>query len=100
MSEFYVFNNKGLANGADNYISVAGGCPRTGTKNGKPVPDHFGKTIRWGIPQQRIDGKWILPRLPEELRNQQPDEVVNDFNANFPHTIEIFDYSWLTLETI
>ncbi len=44
--------------------------PITGVRNGKPDPDAQ-KTVRWADrPVQRLDGKWVFPRIPEARLDQ------------------------------
>ena len=95
----YVFEDKETADGADAYISQVGGAPVVGknAKTGRPEPEKA-KTLRWAIPRERLDGKWVFPVVPESLSSQYPDHIKNYFNENFPHSIEIFQSDWFPSE--
>lgn len=44
-----------------------------------------GVTIRWAIPNQRLDGKWVYPVCP---------------SSTHTYTTELFDNSWFPTEEI
>jgi hypothetical protein len=65
--KYYVVDTEELAIGAENYISSIAGAPIVGVnaKTGLPALNKC-KTIRWAIPQERLDGKWVFPYVKEE----------------------------------
>ena len=97
--EYYVFDDEQTAINAELYISTVGGCPRIGRRasDGELQPDKQ-TTIKWAEIKQRLDGKWVFPRVSLEMRIQFPEEVFNDFNINYPHTIENYDKNWFPQE--
>jgi hypothetical protein len=99
MIEFYVFDNERLAKAAEAWISLQGGLPRAG-KNAKTkhnAPNKC-KTERWAIPRQRLDGKWVFPRVPAAERAKFPASKKQDYDINFPHVVEIYQDSWFYTE--
>lgn len=93
--EYYVFDSEQVALAAEEAISVLGGAPITGNRSsdGSPQPDKQ-KTERWAIPRERLDGKWVFPRVPEIVRNTYSESTLDSFNTNFPHVIEIHNSDW------
>ena len=93
--EYYVFDTEATAIAAEAWISAAGGLPRTGknAKTGQENPTAC-KTVRWAIPKQRLDGKWIFERVPKSERDKFPPIKKNEFDSNFPHVIEIYNSNW------
>ena len=93
--EYYVFDTEQLALDAEAAINTIGGAPITGNRSsdGLPQPDKQ-KTERWAIPKERLDGKWVFPRVIESIRETYSEEVTSGFDSNFPHTIEIYNSDW------
>ena len=92
---YYVFEDEQTAINAEATISQIAGAPRVGYNalTGLPEPDKC-KTERWAIPQQRLDGKWVFPKVPTELLEQYSDDTINQFNQAFPYVFEEYDASW------
>lgn len=95
MSLYYVFEDEQTALTAEGAICQMAGAPLVGynAKTGLPEPDKA-KTERWAIPQQRLDGKWVFPKIPTEILEQYPDEVIDNFNTTFPYIFEEYDSNW------
>lgn len=94
---YYVFETKQLALDAENYISELGGAPITGKSacNNELQPTKC-KTIRWAIPQERFDAKWVFPYVGDNRVAQFPQIIINNFYINFPHTKEEYDSNWFS----
>ena len=92
---YYVFNNEETAINAEKYISTIGGVPLTGINalTGKPEP-HAVKTLRWAIPKERLDGKWVFPYVGDDRVAMYPPDIANSFETNFPNTKEEYDEAW------
>jgi hypothetical protein len=66
---YYVFPNEVIATSALTAINESGWFPITGNnaKTGKPAPDKA-KTTKWcSSVQERVDGKWVFPRIPDAI---------------------------------
>jgi hypothetical protein len=101
MSEHYVFDTEAGALAAEAQITSIGGLPRTGfnAKTGEVASDDKAKTTCWAIPWMRItDNKWVFLRLPENIRNQYPQETHDAFNVAFPYTLEEYQTNWRPVE--
>lgn len=98
--EYMIFATEEIANNAELAIRQIGGFPVVGinAKTNLPEPDKQ-KTVKWATPQQRKDGKWVIPRLPLKFRNQYKEEE-EYFDANFPHIIEESNGDWFEQELI
>tara|TARA_B100001939_G_scaffold346089_1_gene364114 strand:- start:1951 stop:2259 length:309 start_codon:yes stop_codon:yes gene_type:complete len=96
--EFYVFETESIASAAEQYISQVAGVPITGVRvSDNVLQENKQKTERYAWPQQRVtDNKWVMPRVSKEDRDAQPNEVINHFNTNFPHTVEIYNSEWFS----
>ena len=92
--EYMIFNTEVLAQGACDAIVQIGQFPIIGLRasDGVPMPNNQ-KTEIWDSPKQRLDGKWIVARLPLSFRvSYAENESV--FDANFPHVIEEYSNDW------
>lgn len=93
--EYYVFSSEQTALDAESYITQVAGYPVAGVRasDGQPRPDAQ-KTERYAIPIERLDGKWVFPRIPQSIRDQYPQSVKDNFNNSYPHTIEVYNPNW------
>ena len=75
------------------------GAPLIGTNaaTGLPAPDKC-KSERWAIPQQRLDGKWVFPKVPAEMIDQFTDSQIDAFNNAFPYVFEEYSLDWFPIE--
>ena len=89
---YYVFDTQQEAEAAEAYISSVGGAPIVGI-NAKTGMLALGKqkTEHWATPQQRLDGKWIFPKVPIEILNKYSQEEIDAFSSNFNFSVEEFD---------
>jgi hypothetical protein len=96
---YYVFETEGLAIAAEAMICQVAQVPIVGVnaKTGLPEPNKA-KTERWAVPQERLDGKWVFPIIPDAIASQYPAEVASAFNTNFPNTREEYDQAWFPVE--
>jgi hypothetical protein len=99
--EYYVFNDEQTAINAELYIREHGNLPLTGINalTGLPEPEKA-KTEKWAIPQQRLDGKWVFPRLSEYFRMNCTEEEITTFFTSFNPTIETYNNDWFPQEEI
>lgn len=98
MALYYVFNDEATAIGAEAYICQVAGTPLVGVnaKTGQPEPNKA-KTERWAIPQQRVDGKWVFPVVPDAIASKYPPEIATAFNTNYPNVKEEHDPAWFPI---
>ena len=96
---YYVFEDEQTAIAAEAVICQIAGAPLIGrnAKTGLPAPDKC-KTERWAIPMQRLDEKWVFPKVPPELLDQYPQEVIDGFNSSFPYVLEECQEDWFLVE--
>lgn len=96
---YYVFEDEQTATDAETAICQIAGAPLVGrnAKTGLPAPDKC-KTERWAVPQERLDGKWVFPKVPDALLAQYSQEVIDGFNTSYPNTLEEYDSSWFPVE--
>jgi hypothetical protein len=59
--KYLIFATESEALAADATISAAMGLPRIGTNCGTGEPDPGAPTLRWAIPRQILDGRWVIP---------------------------------------
>ena len=93
MTVHYVFNTKQEAIDAELQIRQLGNFPLQGINAATGQPQQEGLTTAWAVPQERLDGKWVFPRVPENLRNQHP-EAVKQFIASNTFTVEEYSPDW------
>ena len=92
---YYVFANEQIAIDAEAYICKVAGGPIVGrnAETGKLAPDKQ-KTIRWAVPKQRNDGKWVFPYVGDARVAEYSEEVAETFDENYPHTKEEYAENW------
>ena len=92
--EYMIFNTQSLAQDACDEIAQIGQLPIVGLRasDGQPQPDKQ-KTTAWDIPRQRLDGKWVVARLPLTFRQQYAENEA-EFDASYPHVIEEYSSDW------
>ena len=93
MNAYYVFNTEQEAINAELQIRQLGNLPLLGINAATGQPEQEGLTTAWAVPQERLDGKWVFPRVPENLCNQHPD-AIKQFIANNIFTIENYSPDW------
>lgn len=95
MTEYYVFDDEQTAVAAEAYICAVGQLPRVGINaaTGEPAPTSQ-PTERWAVPLQRLDSKWVFPRLPSDVLATVPPAVRDYFAATYPHTLEEYAPAW------
>lgn len=91
--EYYVFNSEQEAINAELQIRELGNFPLSGVNAMTGEVAQEGLTTAWAIPQERLDGKWVFPRVPENLRNQHPN-VIKQFIASNTFTVEEYSPDW------
>ncbi len=99
--EYYIFNDEQTALEAEAFIAEKGFMPITSTnaQTGELTPNKQ-KTEKWATLQQRLDGKWVFPRLPAEvLENVALEDKTYFFNA-FSPVIEDYEADWFPAEEI
>lgn len=98
--QYYVFETEQEALSAEMDISTIGNFPITNVDfNGVPQLDKQ-KTERWAIPIQRLDGKWVFPRVPIEIAHTYPQEVLQNFAYKHNYTIEAYFDEWFNNEIL
>ena len=95
MIDYYVFEDEATAIASEAMICQIGQTPIVGINaaTGQPEPTKA-KTERWAIPQQRLDGKWVFPVVPEKMRQNIPVEQQQAWSVAFPHKIETSTDEW------
>lgn len=93
MNDYYVFNTEQEAINAELQIRELGNFPLSGVNAMTGEVAQEGLTTAWATPQQRLDGKWVFPRIPENLRQQHADKI-NLFASNNVFTIEPYSPEW------
>lgn len=93
MNAHYVFSTEQEAINAELQIRQLGNFPLVGTNAATGQLEQEGLTTAWAVPQERLDGKWVFPRVPENLRNQHP-EAIKQFIANHTFTVEDYSPDW------
>ena len=99
MSEYYVFNTEQEAINAELQIRQLGNFPLVGVNAATGEPSQEGLTTAWAVPQERLDGKWVFPRVPENLRNEHAGSV-QAFNDANTFTIENYSADWFPQEEV
>lgn len=97
----YIFDNEQTAINAEAFISGLYGFPRKGknAKSKKDADDSKQKTIRWAIPQQRVnDNKWFFEQVPPSLGGKFGVLNGQKFNNDYPHTVDVCQENWLPNE--
>ena len=96
--EFYVFETESIARAAEQYISQIAGVPITGFRVSDNVLQKDKQTTdRYAFPKKRLtDNRWVMPRINQEYRDALPNEIINHFNTNYPHTIEEYTNDWFS----
>ena len=87
--DYYVFNTLQNATDAVADINISLGLPRKGynARTGR-VELSKQETVTYAIPQQRLDGKYIVPRL---ISTETPQ-----FISDNPHDIETYSSTWFS----
>jgi hypothetical protein len=93
--EYYVFNTEQEAIAAEAWISQQCNMPITGVdaKDGTPQPEKQ-KTERWAIPQQRLDDKWVFPKVSDDIAIKFGMEAIQFFQTNFNYALETYSEDW------
>ena len=100
-NEYYVFDNEQTAINAEQFIVNVAGLPKIGKRaSDGMLQRNKQQTLSYAKPVQRLDGKWIFPRVKSSDLLQIPANVINSFNNNYPHTIEDSDASWFAVSNI
>jgi hypothetical protein len=94
---YYVFEDEQTAINAELYIRGLAKYPRTSTDVNGNQRIEAQATTKWAIPIQRLDGKWIIPAVPDDLLGKYPQAVIDYGNFTFPHLIEEPKPSWFEL---
>jgi len=77
---YHVFDTEQHAVSSCNAVSNKMGCPRRGLDmRGKPAADDKQKTERWDVPRQRLDGKWVYARPPDESIVGTPHYTIEEY---------------------
>lgn len=93
--EYLVFDTEATAIAAEAMICQLGGTPIVGVNAATGLPDPAAQqTERWAIPRQRLDGKWVFPRVPAHRRTHITPVQEAAFDAAFANTIENFSPEW------
>ena len=95
-----VFEDKGQAQIALDFVSKYAGYPRVGVNaaTGQPEPGKQ-RTEKWAELRQRLtDEKWFFPKVPPEKLAGIPDEVIQQFYDSFDFTEEEYERSWIKEE--
>lgn len=95
MLMYMVFETRGEAEAAEAFICRIAKTPITSrnAKTGQPDLSAI-KTEKWAIPQQRLDGKWVFPAIPDDLLNMYSVEDVNEFRSRFSFVKEEYQPDW------
>ena len=93
MNAHYVFGTEQEAINAELQIRQLGNFPLLGINAATGQPEQKGLTTAWAMPQERLDGKWVFPRVPENLCNQYPG-AIEQFIANHTFTVEDYSPDW------
>lgn len=95
---YYVFEDENVANAAQDEIARLGGAPIKGrnAKTGEEVDK--APTTSWATVQQRLDGKFVFPKVPTEVLNQYSEGTIDTFNTTFPYVFEEYDPNWFAGE--
>lgn len=96
--EYYVFDNENTAVEAEKYICTIGQLPKTSVDINKNIVMENQETERWAIPNQRLDGKWVFPVIPNELLQTFPQNIIDNFNSSFLYVKEEFQNNWFNQE--
>jgi hypothetical protein len=59
--KYLIFATESEALAADATISAAMGLPKPGVNAATGEPDWSAPTLRWAIPRQILDGRWVIP---------------------------------------
>ena len=96
---YFVFDTEAEAIAAEAQISIIGNAPVLGRNaaTGK-IETEKGKTLRWAIPQQRLDGKWVFPYMGDERLAQFPQDTIDGFNSVFNYVFEEYQSDWFPVE--
>lgn len=97
--QYYVFTDSTTASNALHYINTDSGIfPIYSTKDTNRVA-----VAKWAeTPQERVDGKWVFPRIPPArlaaigFTNAVDLAKITYFVTNFNPTVEMYDTNWFT----
>jgi hypothetical protein len=59
--KYLIFATESEALAADAQISATMGLPKPGINAATGEPDWSAPTLRWAIPRQILDGRWVIP---------------------------------------
>ena len=93
MPQYLVFNTEQEAIDAELHIRQLGQFPIVGVNALTLQPSQEGLTTAWAIPQQRLDGKWVFPVVPDPPLSAYADEE-SLFRTTHTFTIEDYQESW------
>jgi hypothetical protein len=99
MNAHYVFGTEQEAINAELQIRQLGNFPLQGINAATGQPEPKGLTTAWAMPQERLDGKWVFPRVPKNLCNQYPG-AIEQFIANHTFTVEDYSPDWFPLTAL
>jgi hypothetical protein len=71
--KYRVFDTEAEAIAAEAQVAAAIGCIKVGinAETGQPAPEAQA-TMRWAIPQQIADGRWVFPSPDDEGDESEP----------------------------
>lgn len=98
---YYVFDDEQTAIDAEAYICTIAQTPIVGrnAKTGQLEPNKA-KTEKWATPQQRLDGKWVFPIIPDAIASQYPQSVTDNFNSTHTNVKEEYSSDWFPTEEV
>ena len=96
--QYYVFADGATGTNALNGINNSGWFPIEGhnAKTGAPAPDKAA-TVRWtDTVQERLDGKWVFPRIPTALMDAMnvPEAEREAWWNTYLPDVEMYQTNW------
>lgn len=70
--KWLIYMTEAEAEAADAAISATMGLPAPGTNAATGEPDWSAMTLRWAVPRQIADGRWVIPSPDEQGEESEP----------------------------
>jgi hypothetical protein len=98
VNPYYVYDTLELAQAALTFINTTAGVPLPSVNMATGALSYDSPTTTWAVIRQRLDGKYVFPKVPDVITQHFPSSTISTFNS-VPYTLEEYSSGWFPVET-